>query len=201
MRVYGDTCGCLLMYVCMYVYTNKTKGLIIADELALKQLWEDKGAGGNKLCFKCTNVVAESSDLHNHDHAGVLMSHANPDKNRMILQTDGGMMKAAKHLAEQHAVLNKGQFKTREMALGLNYVPHGCLYSESLRDQLKPITISMFDWMHCFLVGGVMQHEMNCLRVLLKKEGIEREQMCLGCPDGNSRVGLLELLWKQEVLV
>ncbi|CAE7337656.1 unnamed protein product [Symbiodinium sp. KB8] len=67
---------------------------------------------------------------------------------RMILQTDSGMMKAAKHLAEQHPVLNKGQFKTREMALGLNYVPH-----------------------------GVMQHEMNLLRVLLKQEGIEPEQM------------------------
>ena len=197
-----DVCMFVCMYVCMDVpkkCAKHTRGLIVADELALKQLWEDKGAGGNNLCFKSTNVVAESSDLRNHDRTSVLiMSHASPDKNRMTLQTDSGVLEAAKYLAEQQPLLNKRQCKIREMALGLNYVPYGCLYSESLRGKLKPISLSVFDWMHyCFLVGGVMQHEANLLRDLLKKEGIGPEQMCLGCPDVNSRVGLLELLEKE----
>ena len=95
------------MYVCICVPQKCTRGLIIADELALKQLWEDNRAGGNKLCFKCTNVVAESSDLHNHDRTGRLMSHANPDKTRMILQTNSGMLQAAGRtatFAQQRAV-------------------------------------------------------------------------------------------------
>ena len=120
-------CMFVCLYVCMYVCMDvpkkcakHTRGLIVADELALKQLWEDKGAGGNNLCFKSTNVVAESSDLRNHDRTSVLiMSHASPDKNRMTLQTDSGVLEAAKYLAEQQPLLNKRQCKIREMALGL----------------------------------------------------------------------------------
>ena len=154
-------------------------GLLIADEAALKSVWEDKGASGTKLCFMCQNVVAHSSDLHATDTTGTLVSHVGHRKREMVLHTDASMLDAAKHLVQCKPFMNKGNFKLRQFALGLNYSEHGPLFAPELQEHLKPISLSMFDYMHNFVVAGVFHVEMTQLLQVLQNHGIQQEEMPL----------------------
>ena len=154
--------------------------MLIADEAALKQVWEDKGSSGTKLCFMCQNVVAESSGLHRTDRSNQLISHADSRKAKLVLHTDQTMLQAAAHLVEQKPLMNKGQFKMRQFALGINYMEHGSLFSQELAPFLKPVSTTMFDWMHNFVVGGVFHVEMTQLLRILNQQGIHQSNVSLG---------------------
>ena len=154
-------------------------GLLIADEAALKSVWDDKGASGTKLCFMCQNVVSHSSDLHTTDATGTLVSHVCHHKREMVLHTDTSMLDAAKHLAQCRPLMNKGTFKMRQFALGLNYSEHGPLFAPELQEHLKPISMSMFDYMHNFVVGGVFHVEMTQLLQVLQNHGMRQDEMPL----------------------
>ncbi|CAE7488953.1 unnamed protein product [Symbiodinium sp. CCMP2592] len=151
--------------------------LLIADEAALKSVWEDKGASGTKLCFMCQNVVAHSSSLHCCDATGTLVSHVCHNKGQMVRHTDETILEAAVHLADNKPRMNKGEFKMRQFALGLNYAEHGPLFSAELRPHLKPIAVSMYDWMHNFVVGGIFQVEMTELLKVLRSQGIPQTEL------------------------
>ena len=154
-----------------YKYTWHA-GLLIADEAALKQVWEDKGSSGTKLCILRQNVVSDSSKLHSTDPSRTLVSHVESNKSRFVLQTDESILEAASHLAAQKPLMNKGQFKLRQFALGLNFVQHGCLFSQELAPLVKPVATTMFDWMHNFVVGGVFHVEMTQLLKVLGDNGV-----------------------------
>ncbi|CAE7217867.1 unnamed protein product [Symbiodinium sp. CCMP2592] len=151
--------------------------LLIADEAALKSVWEDKGASGTKLCFMCQNVVAHSSSLHSCDATGTLVSHVCHNKGQMVRHTDETILEAAVHLADNKPRMNKGEFKMRQFALGLNYAEHGPLFSAELRPHMKPIAVSMYDWMHNFVVGGIFQVEMTELLKVLRRQGIPQSEL------------------------
>ena len=38
--------------------------MFVADEVALKETFQFKGAAGVQICPLCTNIVAENSELH-----------------------------------------------------------------------------------------------------------------------------------------
>ncbi|CAE7684539.1 unnamed protein product [Symbiodinium sp. CCMP2592] len=151
--------------------------LLIADEAALKSVWEDKGASGTKLCFMCQNVVSHSSGLHNTDASGSLVSHVSHQKSQMVQQTDASIKEAAQHLTQCRPLMNKGEFKKRQFALGLNFCEHGALFSPELKEILRPISVSMFDYMHNYVVGGVFHVEMSQLLEALQKQGIQQDEM------------------------
>ena len=75
--------------------------------------------------------------------------------------------------------MNKGAFKLRQFALGLNYAEHGPLFSPELRPHMKPIAVSMYDWMHNFVVGGIFQVEMTELLKVLQRQGIPQSELPL----------------------
>ena len=68
--------------------------------------------------------------------------------------------------------MNKGQFKLRQFALGLNFVQHGCLFSQELAPLVKPVATTMFDWVRNFVVGGVFHVEMTQLLKVLGDNGV-----------------------------
>ena len=138
----------------------------------MKQVWEDKGSSGTKLCILCQNVVSATSKLHSTDPSRTLVSHVESNKSRFVLQTDESILEAASHLAAQKPLMNKGQFKLRQFALGLNFVQHGCLFSQELAPFVKPVATTMFDWMHNFVVGGVFHVEMTQLLKVLGDNGV-----------------------------
>ncbi|CAE7383793.1 unnamed protein product [Symbiodinium sp. CCMP2456] len=154
-------------------------GLLIADEAALKSVWEHKGASGTKLCFMCQNVVSESSGLHTTDTSGSLVSHGCHRKTQLVLQTDATVLEAAAHLESSEQVMRKGAFKLRQMALGFNYAKHGVLFSPELQAHLRPVSISMYDWMHNFVVAGTFHIEMTELLQVLHNHGILQSELPL----------------------
>ena len=59
-------------------------------------------------------------------------------------------------LAVKKITLNIGKFKLYEQAVGFNHEPFGILHYKSLKSVVKLATQYCHDWMHCIMVGGVM---------------------------------------------
>ena len=138
--------------------------MVVADEAALKQLWSFKGAGGTMMCFKCSNVVAHSSRLDVHDASGVLVPSCVTSLSQCRLQTSEAIKLNAKHLRDQSASLNKTRMKELEQALGLTYEPCGVLWSDDFQEICSGVvTVASFDWMHCYMVNGVLNTEIGYL--------------------------------------
>jgi hypothetical protein len=137
--------------------------IIIADGDALKAAFCVKGAGGSKPCMECKNVTLHSLYLGD---AGAryrsadgremrIVSHTCTDERQMDLHTDHSMMEWAAKLARSHGVINAAQFEQMEIQLGINYVPGGLLFTNTLEARLRPIHMLMHDWAHIFLVNGL----------------------------------------------
>ena len=139
-------------------------GSVIADEAALKQVWGFKGASGAMPCFLCRNCTLHSLQLHVSDSSGWLVSHTEPSLERFLPQTDQTLLEAAEFLATKHAEpVSKAQFARFEYSLGLNFNPEGALWSRDLLACLRggPVSCSLFDWMHVYLVNGAFHSEVT----------------------------------------
>ena len=137
--------------------------LIVADCDALKAVWEFKGASGILPCFFCRNVVGRRTDLHLH---GNLVSAAETDISKFSIHTDESLRATVRMLETQKGILRPGAFDKLEKSVGINYRPDGLLCDPAFAS-LTPITSTLYDWMHCYVVGGVFNvevgHLMNCL--------------------------------------
>jgi len=89
---------------------------IIADEAALKVVWNSKGASGTRPCFLCANVMAKGS--------GACEAHARlvdvtcSDVACFQLMTDADIWRAFDSLAAEHDVLSRADFAIAERAAG-----------------------------------------------------------------------------------
>ena len=138
--------------------------MVVAGEAGLKQLWSFKGAGGTMMCFKCSNVVTHSSRLDAFDASGVLVPSCVTSLSQCRLQTCEAIKLNARHLRYQSSVLNKTRFKELEQALGLTYDPCGDLWSDDFQEIFSGVlTLASFDWMHCYMVNGMLNTEIRCL--------------------------------------
>ena len=145
-------------------YSSFNRGCFIADEAAIKQTWEAMGASGLRLRLFCRNVVKASSQLHVTDASGWFVSHAEDDLSTLHLQNDARLWATAKDLARHRHVLSQAAFQKRQTSLGMRYAPHGVLFDGTLESEVFPISWTMFDWMHNFLVSGIFQVEEFALR-------------------------------------
>ena len=138
--------------------------LIVADEAALKAVWEFKGASGTLPCFFCRNVVLHRSDLHLMDSS--LVSATETDFSKFVIHTDESLRATVRMLETQKDLLRPKAFERLEQSVGINYRPDGLLCDPAFVS-LTPITSTLYDWMHCYVVGGVFNvevgHLMNCL--------------------------------------
>ena len=126
--------------------------MVVADEVALKQVWSVKGSSGTMPCMKCWNLVAWSSRLD--EHGCNLVPSCQTSLDNMVLHTDRSILENAKFLSQQKGLLNKTTFEKLEQGLGLSHSLDGALWDPQLAACLKggPITVTCFDWMHVFLV-------------------------------------------------
>lgn len=134
---------------------------LIADEAALKAMWGVKGASGTIPCLLCWNIVSERSGLHLTDDTNMLRPHSETDLNNIRHRSDEHFVQAAAHLSAKHGTTTKKEFETLEQSLGINYIPEGMLFDREV--QLKPVSHTMFDWLHIYLVHGVFQVHVNLL--------------------------------------
>ncbi|CAJ1428127.1 unnamed protein product [Effrenium voratum] len=130
-----------------------TLGVLVADEAAIKQALENKGASGTILCCHCSNVVDFKSQLDKCDRSSHLVNSLSTDASTWRLHTHNSIQRTVEHLEEQRAVLNQGQFARLEQSLGFNYRPAGLLAHPAWGAQFLEKT--MFDWMHVYVVSGI----------------------------------------------
>ena len=150
--------------------------MILADEAALKDMLDFKGASGTVPCPLCANVVLASSGLPAHGAAEIL-AHNNLQPHLWTRQTDESVGKLMRHLATQSAALPKTKFKKLQQSCGFNWNEHGLLCATSLDDLVQPISALTFDWMHCYLVGGIWNIETAYIIGALKEVGIPQSSL------------------------
>lgn len=145
--------------------------VVLGDEAALKQLWSNKGSSGTFCCMFCQNVVNHLLGLAEHDNTGRLISSCSPSLHNAVLHTDRSVIDAARHLANEMPRLRKGAFEDLEKQLGLTWVDHGALWDHTFLTRVGgPISMTSFDWMHCYLVNGLFNSEASSLLGVLQSE-------------------------------
>lgn len=72
-------------------------------------------------------------------------------------------------LAEQKPLLTKGLFEELELVHGYGYQPGGLTCSP----HVAVASSIMFDWMHCYLEGGLLDVELGECMAALKGTGSE----------------------------
>ena len=150
-------------------------GLVIADESALKQMYENKGASGKVPCLLCRNVVLQRYAPTAMDET--LTLHTCTDPSRFMLHTKETLFQTVDHLATQSARLNKREMAELEKNCGFNHAPAGPLLSPAVRQHLDPVKCTSFDWMHNYLVGGLFHQEVNLLLEHLQASGLKQEDI------------------------
>ena len=150
-------------------------GVLVADEAAIKQALENKGASGTVLCCHCSNVIDFKSQLQWHDRSGELVSSLSTDVRSWRLHTENSVKQLIAFLQEQRSVLNLGQFAKLEQSLGFNFRPHGLLAQPEWGP--KFVERTMFDWMHVYLVHGVANVQCGLVVGVLARHGFSIKHM------------------------
>ena len=119
--------------------------IMLADEAALKSLFEFKGALGILPCPLCSNLIFRSSELHEFD--GSLKAHSVTLLEGCVQHTDDSVVAIIRTLRAQKGVLTKKKFEDLQKSLGFNFVADGIL-----GQKVVAITSLHFDWAHCVLI-------------------------------------------------
>ena len=153
-----------------HVFLKARVGAFIADEAALKEVLDFKGASGTVLCPLCANVVQASSRLSEHDPS--LQPHTSLDMASWKRHSDESVRRCIVRLSEQCEEMPKTRFKRLEQAAGFNFNPNGILNDAEFLAFFRPISTLTFDFMHCYLVNGIWHLEFSMLLRKLKAHGI-----------------------------
>ena len=145
--------------------------MVVSDEAALKAMFQHKGASGKLPCVLCRNVVLRRYAPD--DMAAPLVLRTCTDESRFLQHDLPSLLNLVRHLEARSTVLNKGQMSELETALGFNRAPLGVLSSEAVLDHMGPTKALLYDWMHCYVVGGLFQLEVNLLMGVLAEAKVK----------------------------
>ena len=149
--------------------------LIIADEAALKHIFECMGSAGLRPCLLCANVfghIAGRAPLHTVDPTGVAVYDSCVDASQLVLHDTRSYKSIMDRLRYQWTRMRKGEFDELQTNLGWNFVPDGLMQSTRCRELLDPASSVVFDPMHCLFVSGAWNLEMGSLITALTTNGI-----------------------------
>lgn len=134
---------------------------VVGDEAALQGCWSFKGASGQMPCFLCRNITLDRLEIAQNDASAVLVSHVCTDIHRIQFHTDDSMKECVQLLKDNHGQTSQAHFTKMQQALGLNFEPDGALFSSDLEGKLMggPVSVTHYDWMHCYVVSGVWNTE------------------------------------------
>ena len=149
--------------------------IVLADESALKSMYEFKGASGKLLCFFCRNTIQKRYAPEGMDDR--MVWHTCTDTERFIPHSRESLMEVVDFLARQATRLNKGEFAELQTNLGINHCEHGVLSCREVMDVFDACKGTMFDWMHVYFVAGLYHLELNLLLDELRKAGLKQEAL------------------------
>ena len=144
---------------------------LVADEVALRQAWSVKGSAGRLRCLFCQNYHV---DLDFNSQGKLVPSYITSLRTARR-HTDESVKEAAVMLNAQRPILNKTHFDGLEKSLGLTWCQEGALYDPQFWKMIKgPVSMTSFDWMHCYFVNGSRSSEAGLLLDVLRAEhGLE----------------------------
>ena len=143
-------------------------GGLMADEKALKEVFDYKGAGGLKACMDCPTVI-NSRRLEDIPR-GAQSMHTTCSLEGLQQSTNELIWNMADDL--QNLVDRGRPYKEKEKQLGLKYNQFGLLYQNHLRSVHYPIDHYIRDWMHTMVSGGVANTQMALIGNAIKSLGI-----------------------------
>ena len=136
----------------------------VADEPALKDFFLCKGHAGLLPCILCRNVILQRLfDPMAHRHPFVTTACTNWDDLRP--HTDASIRGVFMHLADAHTRGVRGpEFDELELTTGLNYN----VFSLVAEPHVNVASQLMFDWPHCYCIGGLVDVEIGqCMAALM----------------------------------
>ncbi len=147
-----------------------TSDVLLADEPALAAIICAKGASGTKPCMLCKNVVGSRA----HYEGGYAVPLTCTDVSKFKMHTDASVKSLFKTLGD---LRDDSTFALKETLWGFKFSDHSIILSEL---PFKPISGTMFDWMHIYLVGGIMNWEIGWLMHHMKRNGSNLTYEALG---------------------
>jgi hypothetical protein len=136
----------------------------LADEKALSQVADTKGAAGTKCCMDCNNVYNRVSNAAIHRVEGSVGIDCT-DMSKLRRTSDNDFFACYDYLEVQRAILNDTQYDSVSQRLGIKVNQHGLMGCRALRNVVyKPVTHNIRDWMHTLVSNGVAN--VQCARLL-----------------------------------
>ncbi len=148
------------------VHLRADVGCVVSDMLAIDEMCLIKGTGGVKFCLICGNAINNRYP----DRCGpgcFLLTHLTfTDFKRHSRET---ILQMFHNLEIYKATLEPGEFAEKEILYGFNFNLHNILLDNQLA--LDITAILMFDWMHIYLVGGLLDKELGLTMTALRRAG------------------------------
>ena len=102
--------------------------IFLADEAAIKEVCQQKGSAGTRLCPLCVNVIDHKSDLLDHDASGKFVPSTNLDFTKVKYETDTSARATLRWLQDNVNQVTKEVFNRMQQFSGYNLVPSGFLW-------------------------------------------------------------------------
>ena len=131
-------------------------GMMTGDEAALQAINCTRGASGEMPCMFCCNVKSKRSADAPHDKSGYFVSPTETDLTKLRLHTDESVAAIAHGLQTKFSVQNPSAFKQTQKQIGFSYSLGSILLCPVLATIYKPISATVYDWLHCLLIDGVL---------------------------------------------
>ena len=141
--------------------------IFVADESCIKFAWDLKGASGSVCCLFCSNIVSQNNRLDVHDATNTLVTIAETDNSKWRARGDQLLWASHDRLETIAGRGSKAELQRLQQAMGINHNYKGLLGSRLL----APSSTTIYDWMHCYLVSGLLQLELGLLIPLLYAAG------------------------------
>ena len=155
-----------------FVFVAKFEGFL-ADEKALKDIFDIKGQAGNVPCFSCLNIrnrwcTLETKRTFTEQH------HWEPDLSKRKPTTHKHIVGVVSRLSDAAAAATKGHLNTLQTNSGINYNPTGLLFNHRLMNVvLGDITEKYIrDPMHTLVSKGVFGTHLACLIQAMAKSNV-----------------------------
>jgi len=138
-------------------------GGTLADEKALNEVHDYKGAAGTTPCMDCPTLVNTRNDDILPEGAVGIHTTTLP----AARYSDGDIWAVADMLKDLIAAGRS--VKTAEQHQGLKYNAHGLLFNPCMRAVHRPTLHYLRDWMHVTVSGGTVNVELGLLWGELKR--------------------------------
>ena len=139
--------------------------ILLADELALKEILLCKGHAGYKPCVLCSNVVLHALSGKRPLESAWAVTTACTDASSFKLNTDESVRASMARLSEAKDSFSAQDFAELQVVHGFSFNPRSLLLDQHL--QIGAASCVMFDWMHVYCVGGLLDVELGqCMRAL-----------------------------------